>query len=317
MSELNGTFGEYLKQARLDKGLSIEEITEESKISRDVLIAIEAEDLDKLPDPVFVRGFLKSYAEMVGADASAVVNMYRTKLGDDEPRVVSVAQKAQKAQEEQAGVEIKPAPKSAPGKSGVLLLLLLFAGIVVGSLWLMTSSKKGDDMPPAAVAEQPLAETTAVETTETGQPGNLEKDVPVTAAQTPVEKELQKESAEPVSVKETKETETEPLAASNTVASVESAVDVSESSEISQEAALPRSKYKLNISCTDKTWMKIIVDKGNPREYLLPAGGKLELDAETGYNVLIGNAGGVNLLLNGDRVKVPGKTGQVVTLQLP
>ena len=46
-------------------------------------------------------------------------------------------------------------------------------------------------------------------------------------------------------------------------------------------------------------------------------GDRLALEAELGYNLLIGNAGGLSLTLNGEPVKVLGRSGQVVTIQIP
>ena len=46
-------------------------------------------------------------------------------------------------------------------------------------------------------------------------------------------------------------------------------------------------------------------------------GEQLEENATVGYNLLIGNAGGVELKLNGESIKISGKDGEVVNIQLP
>jgi cytoskeleton protein RodZ len=73
----------------------------------------------------------------------------------------------------------------------------------------------------------------------------------------------------------------------------------------------------LAISAREETWMKIIIDGGKPKEYTLNSGDRLLLEAEVAFNLLIGNAGGVDLRLNDRPVERPGKSGQVITLQLP
>jgi len=50
---------------------------------------------------------------------------------------------------------------------------------------------------------------------------------------------------------------------------------------------------------------------------LLKSGDKIALNAKSHYNILIGNAGGVQLNLNGQPVQIPGRMGQVVNLTLP
>lgn len=80
--------------------------------------------------------------------------------------------------------------------------------------------------------------------------------------------------------------------------------------------ALPQ-RHSLKVVTLEDTWMKVIIDGQKPKEYMLVPGDEMELEADTEFSLLIGNAGGVNLLLNDNSVEVPGKSGQVVTLQLP
>jgi hypothetical protein len=77
------------------------------------------------------------------------------------------------------------------------------------------------------------------------------------------------------------------------------------------------SELVLQIEAVQKTWLKVIADIREPEEYLLEPGDRLELSADSGFNLLIGNATGLRLTLNGENVPVPGKKGQVVNLQLP
>lgn len=77
-------------------------------------------------------------------------------------------------------------------------------------------------------------------------------------------------------------------------------------------------KLLLKIVAVEDTWMKIIIDGQSTKEYRLKPGDLLELEASSGYNLLIGNAAGVQLTLNGKPVeKFLGKSGQVVTIQIP
>jgi hypothetical protein len=63
--------------------------------------------------------------------------------------------------------------------------------------------------------------------------------------------------------------------------------------------------------------MKVIIDDQKQREYSLEAGDNIALEADTGFNLLIGNAGGVELLLNDNPIALQGKSGQVVNVQIP
>ena len=84
------------------------------------------------------------------------------------------------------------------------------------------------------------------------------------------------------------------------------------------ESGTPKSgELILQISALENTWVKVIVDENESTEYDLKAGDNLQVEAKTGYNLLIGNAAGVTLKLNGKPVSIPGESGQVVTLHLP
>ena len=74
---------------------------------------------------------------------------------------------------------------------------------------------------------------------------------------------------------------------------------------------------RLDIAATEATWLKMIVDDHPPRHWTLKAGDRLEFKARSGFNLLVGNAAGVRLTLNGETVAVSGRSGQVVTLKLP
>lgn len=46
-------------------------------------------------------------------------------------------------------------------------------------------------------------------------------------------------------------------------------------------------------------------------------GDVLQLEAEKSFNLLIGNAAGITMQLNGAAVAVNGRSGQVITMQIP
>ena len=76
-------------------------------------------------------------------------------------------------------------------------------------------------------------------------------------------------------------------------------------------------KFVLHITAKEDTWMKVIVDNQDPKEYNLASGDGLELEASSKFNLLIGNAGGVTLRLNDKEIPVVGKNGEMVNLHLP
>lgn len=76
----SGLGGAVLRQARLRHGLEIDQLAEITKISPNYLRCIEEERFDELPAPVYVRGFVGSFARSLGLDAADTVSRYMTRL---------------------------------------------------------------------------------------------------------------------------------------------------------------------------------------------------------------------------------------------
>jgi len=79
----------------------------------------------------------------------------------------------------------------------------------------------------------------------------------------------------------------------------------------------PADKYHLVIAARELTWIRIVADKKNRSEVLMNPGEKIERRAAEGFQLNIGNAGGVDLFFQGQSLGTPGKRGAVITVNLP
>jgi cytoskeletal protein RodZ len=70
------TIGTLLKKSREHKRMSVTEVSRVTRIPVTTLDALEADRFDDLPGEVFVRGFLKSYAQAVGLAPGEVLARY-------------------------------------------------------------------------------------------------------------------------------------------------------------------------------------------------------------------------------------------------
>ncbi len=70
------TIGEVLRLARINQGLSLEELQEKTEIQLDFLEAMEADDFDQLPSTFYARSFLRKYAWAVELDERIVLDAY-------------------------------------------------------------------------------------------------------------------------------------------------------------------------------------------------------------------------------------------------
>lgn len=68
--------GQILREARENKGLSLEEVQAQIRINTRYLAALEAGEYEALPTPVHVRGFLRNYARYLGLDAQPLLDRY-------------------------------------------------------------------------------------------------------------------------------------------------------------------------------------------------------------------------------------------------
>lgn len=238
------SFGRYLKNVRLDGGFNLRQISVETRIGIDNLLAIEREDHDRLPAEVFVKGFIRSYAKAVGADADEAVQLYVS---------------SRRLYQESAQVEADLQRSGMNFWPRLLLSLGVLACIMMLSV-LVTSFPRQSD----AIKEKL-------------KPKAIKKNSAAVSHQT-----------------------TAPAA-----------------SPSGQRPVVAPEKLLLKIVTVEKTWLKVIIDDQQSQEYSLNPGDQLELEALSGFKLLIGNATGVHLNLNQKDLAVPGKKGQVVTLKIP
>ena len=68
--------GVEFRDARRARGLSLDDCQRATRISRRYLEALEEDDYAALPAPVFARGFLRSYAQYLGVDATTLISRF-------------------------------------------------------------------------------------------------------------------------------------------------------------------------------------------------------------------------------------------------
>jgi cytoskeleton protein RodZ len=113
------TVGERLREARERQKVSLHAIAEKTNISVRFLDAIEKNQFDKLPGGIFTRGFIRSYASLVGLDPDGLVAQFLS----DEPG--------------QRDDDIDVAPASDRDRAGLGALLLAGLGAIVLALALV------------------------------------------------------------------------------------------------------------------------------------------------------------------------------------
>ena len=75
--ETTVTVGEYLKRKREELGISIKDLGNKLNIKIDYLENLEKNNYEKLPPDVYVKGFIKSYSELVGFDSGKMIELFK------------------------------------------------------------------------------------------------------------------------------------------------------------------------------------------------------------------------------------------------
>ena len=70
------SFGEYLSIERKKQNISIAEVAQAVHLSEKIIDAIERSDVEQLPQPTFVQGYLRAYAKYLGISADPVLQEY-------------------------------------------------------------------------------------------------------------------------------------------------------------------------------------------------------------------------------------------------
>ncbi len=97
----------------------------------------------------------------------------------------------------------------------------------------------------------------------------------------------------------------------------ENVQDISNKNSGSKKAS--SEKLVLKINAVEKTWMRVVIDDKDTKDYILNPGDNREVEALSGFQLTIGNVKGVNLMLNDAPVSLSGERGSggVLKMKIP
>ena len=129
--------GEFLRGERQARGISLQQIVADTRISMKMLQAIEEGDREQLPAPVLIKGFLRAYAKRIGLDPEDVIVEYQDLIEEVGARQEAIEKFHQRLH-----------PKSSKKKFFALFLALgLFAGLAL--IWSHASYERRQPKTPA------------------------------------------------------------------------------------------------------------------------------------------------------------------------
>jgi cytoskeleton protein RodZ len=297
-----GSPGQTLREAREARSMSVAEVAQELKISRQAVERLEQGQYDSLPGDTFARGYIRSYARLMGMDPA------RLALAFDRERGIEVRERSVSSI-----ARVEP-----PSRSGRTLMwwssVLIIVALVLSALWWYETNQPSfgplpgleeldsetllDDVEVDAIT---LPESIAEQTD--GLPADL---MPVESAPAEVEAES---GAAPTNADET--TSVQEAATQRDTADADAAA----ADAAPTEPAAPASSAGLVLSVAADCWVQVSAADGRVlHSALMRAGQTLELPSSGPLDLVIGDRSAVTeIRFQGNSVTLPpqGRSGVV------
>jgi cytoskeleton protein RodZ len=289
--------GKYLKNQRESKKISLREVAKSTRVREYLLRAIEEDQYHILPPVTYVKGFLLAYAKYLKLDPNEVLLRYekvlkgepvtptppqpqRLKEKVSSPEPTKPKEKIPPPEPPKPKQEIPPPQPSQP-KQKVLWntkQTWVVGGVIVASLIVFYLFFPYPSQPPMeSVPAKPA----------------LEKPIP----EKPVVEEKPPLAPSP------------PLTATTSIPPLTPSLPASTATSVSEKKS-----FSLQLKAVEETWVNLQVDDQPGKEMTFKAGGGISVQASNRIRIVIGNAGGLDLILNGKPLDQFGKSGEVLTL---
>lgn len=306
--------GEFFRQVRETKGLTVDEVASKTRIRTDFVKALEEGNFAKLPDQVFARGFVRSYARSLGLDEEDAIHRFVQSAGAFYEKQGERERLRQRQVEEERR---RRANRKAVGVAiavAIATLVFLLSREQTSTL----VRRSGPDAPTISKKSAPFAK-------ESKEPASR----PAVELPPPVASSVKAVEPSAVPVKPSQEKVPPVPQAPAPVAVAKAPMPVSPDTSAPLPAASMGSDgplaglsvdgpvgsdgpLVLDLAATELSWVVVQVDSGSHQEALLRPGEKAQWKAQDQFTVTLGNAGGVRAELNGKPQKPFGPSGKVV-----
>lgn len=309
------TPGKILESARLQRGLDEKEVADQLHITVHYVKAIEADKYEKLPGAIFAKGYVKSYAELLGLDSDSLLES------------LTSLQAERKTDKTQISTPRRRSRKSRNAQWAIASVVA-FAVLLGGAWWFATSNS--DTGGQNAVSERATESASEPNAQSRASEPQIETDLSLPPAVEPDPARVQEDSSallapaadidEPVTDPEAVEDEAIAMPVDNSDAGMtlqEETVAVPVAEEIASINVVQGSNGEriievdaqgqdvLRISFSGASWVE--VNDGDSRQIyrdLRVAGDILEITGDAPFNILLGDAPLTSLRFNGSEIDV-------------
>ena len=132
--------GSFLRESRESRGITLEDASRITRIGKNYLSALEENRFESLPNPAYVKGFLRAYGIFLGLSGDEVVAMYERALSPAIPEPSEIKGKVSFGADERAG---KP-------RQGLWVVPLLLLVLVLIAAYVVSLKGTGAEKTPSA-----------------------------------------------------------------------------------------------------------------------------------------------------------------------
>ena len=278
-------FGSYLKHERELRGVPLEEISRITKIHIRFLEALEDNRFDELPGEVFIKGYIRSYANIIGSDVDEMLNSYEESIGNKL-------------------IEKGPNSQSKSTNTAKKYIGFVIAGLSILALLFFTKFIILDKNNPTAKIVKPSSSILGAATKKETLPKITENSS---------NKELAKNSIPHPEVSVTKKT----LVVEKRLDTIKPKPELQKqkNSLVVKKGENPgniEKPLKLTIKVKNNSWFNITIDDLREEDFILSAGEEKSYRGNEIFRLTIGNKQGTNLILNGKSLVIPESEGNIV-----
>jgi cytoskeleton protein RodZ len=302
------SLGNDLKSARNKRNLPLEQIADETRISARYLRALEEGRYGDLPGGMYNRAFLRTYCECLGVDAKAFLQRY-------EADTATTGEKPQKARSK----PFRPAsyPQPHPLAIWSILLGVTIAGLYFSRNWITAVFSPYFSRPPASRIET-NREAPPITPPEQTAGAASPNPSPTTAASPPAADA----TTNPAASGQLPPTNAPaPLVASPSTTAPEKTPATSEIAPTATAPVAPGEQpsskpIQVRLRAVQECWTSVSSDGNVVLKKMLRPGDDQSFGAAERIIVVLGNAAGVRLTINGQAAKPLGKAGEVVRVSI-
>lgn len=306
------TLGQYLRNERKRKDLTVDELHAKTGINRSVLHALEHDLRQELPADVFVRGFIKLYAKTLNLDPQYALNLLHSRGS------IQKEQEAIGSKDLLSSESLAESPLFTRKKLLFCLLLVLF-GILAYvvyryqpmkdfNIFSFNTSTLQTSAPPLNEAPPSARQLTSPVESETVQQQKEQEQIPTTSSTLPIE-EL------PTTTNNSTGMESTVVEAPQSTPAPRSA-----SVDVKPEKNVPTADqtiHTLTATFSEMTWVRTVLDNDEAKEAFFRPGSSASWQAKEKIEILLGNSGGASLAFDGTPVELKHNHDKVTRLSFP